>query len=285
MKTRIILSFIVMGVLVSLAGEEWNGQALTVYGDASTGEVYVKNLTDDTLSASTVKLGTEKGSAELHALNSTITLSSSFYLGAEASPGYTALTSRLSLTNSTLTSLTFYPSYNTYATAKDTGDGNERITVNLGPSSKLACTQVYQYGGSYSRFDFCGGRLSATSSDQVVRLHGRSWKEGNYPNGCVTFVGVDAPIDIEIQKDSCLARGYAARGFRMRGNGGFVKRGAGTLIWGWHTTGSNTGTMINEASYTGDTVVKEGGIRMAQPSSSGQKRSREYDTGEELVGR
>lgn len=263
MKTRIILSSIVMGVLVSLAGEEWDGQALTVYGDASTGEVYVKDLTDDTLSASTVKLGTEKGSAELHALNSTITLSSSFYLGNEASPGYTALTSRLSLTNSTLTSLAFYPSYKTRGNADD---GNERFTVNLGPNGKLACSYVYHYGAGYSRFDFCGGRMSATSVDQVVRLNGSDWK-GSYPNGCVTFVGVDAPIDIEIQQDSKLARGYASRGFRMRGNGGFVKRGAGTLIWGWHTTGSNTGTLKNEASYTGDTVVKEGGIRMAQPSS------------------
>ena len=93
----------------------------------------------------------------------------------------------------------------------------------------------------------------------------------------MTLHGAGAPIDLEVKNTRKLVGGWASRYLYLTGNGGLVKRGAGKLIWGWFTYGSNNGTVNGTADYTGDTVIKAGGIEMATPSSEEKKQIR-YST-------
>ena len=104
-RRRSPASFLVMCCMcgVVFAGEDWSGSDLTIYGTTSPEATYVKQMNGDSLSAENITLGTEQGSASIVAVNnSAITVSGSFYLGKEASPGYANLASTVVLTNSTL---------------------------------------------------------------------------------------------------------------------------------------------------------------------------------------
>ena len=45
-----------------------------------------------------------------------------------------------------------------------------------------------------------------------------------------------------------------------------MQRGTGKLTWGWFKYGTNSGYFNGSANYTGDTVIKAGGIELATPS-------------------
>ena len=249
----------------ALANEEWSGTSLTIYGSRDPDTVYEKRMDGETLTAYWVKLGTEAGSARLVMNDSTFTLSNIFYLGTEADPGYTDLTATLVMTNSTLTCTTFQLGNCM------TGTRSDAVVAEIGPGSVINCKFFKNYGNPEPRLRFTGGRMVFTGTETYMAvLNGRTWKDG-YPNKGVYMVGEDAPIDVEIGSTRKLAGGWAIRYLHLIGNGGFVKRGAGKLIWGWFTTG-NDNYVWGGANYTGDTVIKAGGIELATPSSaSGQQ--------------
>lgn len=261
-----------ISVLVVRAGEEWSGGNLIVYGSTDPASTYVKAMREETLNAGWFKLGTEKGSAVLVAVDSTINLSSSMYVGYEEAPGYSGLTSMLCLTNSMLTCTDFTMGYD--VATQDSRSGNERIQAEIGPESVVALSRVYRLSAPWSRICFTGGRLrfdGSTSSLFAIEAHTYS---GGWPSGGVTVEGVGHPIDIEISTDRKLVSGWAGRSLYLEGTGGLVKRGTGTLIWGWHTSGSNAGNFLGDATYTGDTKIEEGGIRLATPSTESKKEIR-----------
>ena len=260
-----LLMLAVMGVVgLTQAGEEWSGSNLTIYGDTD-GTVYVKSLEDEILNAGWLKLGTEQGSAALNALDSTILLTGNFYLGNQVSPGYSTMTSRLSLTNSSLTCTTFYTGYDG---AGNSDLDNERCTVDLGPGSVISNNVFKHYATPYARIDFRGGRLvSLGTSDRIFTVSGHTYA-GGWPNTGIILKGCDAPIDVEINNDRMLVAGNASRRLNLRGNGGFIKRGTGLLKWGWHTEGSNNGFINRTVDYSGDTIVKAGGIRVSTYSTA-----------------
>lgn len=245
----------------ALANEEWSGTSLTIYGSRDPDTVYEKRMDGETLTAYWVKLGTEAGSARLVMNDSTFTLSNIFYLGTEASPGYTDLTATLVMTNSTLTCTTLQLGNDM------TGTRSDAVVAEIGPGSVITCNNYKNYGAPKPRLRFTGGRMVFEGNNAYLGdLNGHTWK-GGWPNEGVYMVGQGAPIDLEIRNTRKLAGGWAIRDFYLRGNGGLVKRGAGKLIWGWFTYGSNDGYMEGDANYTGDTVIKAGGIELATPSS------------------
>lgn len=261
------ISVLAMG-LSARAGEEWAGSDLLIYGDKEAGTVYTKVLDGETLSAAHLRLGTTLGSAELRAKDSKIALTGNFYLG-YLTNSFTTLTSRLSLTNSTL-------SCSIFNTGNDVnggyGYGNERLTVDLGPGGVLSCSYLQHYAQPYARIDFRGGRIVLTgtasgTSSRVALLQGHTCV-GGWPNAGMRFNGVDGPIDIEINRDAYLARGWALRQLDLLGTKGFVKRGTGTLFWGWHTEGNNNGYLNRMVTYTGDTIVQAGGIKLSTWSTA-----------------
>ena len=261
------IAALVLGLSVR-ADEEWKGSDLYLYGDKEAGTVYTKVLDGETLSAANLRLGTELGSAELLAKDSTITLSKDFFLGRITS-SFTTLTSHLSLTNSALSCSIFYTSYDADGSANY---GSERATVDLGPESVLSCSYLQHYAQPYARIDFRGGRIAlkgtATgTSSRVILVQGHTYA-GGWPNAGIRLNGVDGPIDIEINRDAYLVRGWANRRLDLLGTKGLVKRGTGTLFWGWHTEGSNDGYINRMVTYTGDTVVQAGGIKLSTRSTA-----------------
>ena len=272
-KSRRFLRLGMLSVVLAMgmsarAGEEWNGADLYLYGDKEAGTVYTKVLDGETLSAANLRLGTELGSAELLAKDSTITLSKDFFLGRITS-SFTTLTSHLSLTNSALSCSIFYTSYDADGSANY---GSERATVDLGPESVLSCSYLQHYAQPYARIDFRGGRIAlkgtaSGTSSRVILVQGHTYASG-WPNAGIRLNGVDGPIDIEINRDAYLVRGYASRRVDLLGTKGLVKRGTGTLFWGWHTEGSNNGYINRMVTYTGDTVIQAGGIKLSTRSTA-----------------
>lgn len=264
---------VVFGAVSAEALEEWNGSDLVIHGQTDAGS-YVKRLGDgETLTASRIWLGTEQGSATLVATGATISVSGEFHVGHEASPGYDDLTARLEVTDTALTCSTLYLGYDVRGSAGER-NGNERIQAVLGPDSVATVQCVKTFATPWGRLRFQGGRLSfAASSQPLFCAEGHTWS-GGWPNQGHTVMADGAPIDLEIATDRRLAGGWAVRGVYLEGTGGLVKRGAGTLIWGWHTYGSNNGIVNGTATYEGDTVVKAGGIRLATPSSEEKKQVR-----------
>ena len=262
------------------AGEVWNGSNLTIYGSSDPTDIYVKRLDGETLSAGWIKIGTELGCASLVAVGSTITLSDKLYIGWEQSPGYTntagstaaKLTASLFLTNTALTCATdFTLGYNVQK--------NGPISAEIGPGSVVTCLRIYRYANPSPTLTFTGGRMAfgeTSGYGYLCQMEGHTWA-GGWPNDGVTMHGAGAPIDLEVRNTRKLVGGWASRHLFLTGNGGLVKRGAGKLIWGWFTYGSNNGTVNGTADYTGDTVIKAGGIEMATPSSEEKKQIR-YST-------
>ncbi|MBP5543333.1 MAG: hypothetical protein ILM98_04610 [Kiritimatiellae bacterium] len=237
------------------AGEDWSGSDLTIHGTTSPETTYVKQMNGDSLSAANITLGTEQGSASIVALDSTISASGEFCLGKEASPGYGNLASTFFLTNSTLSCSTLKLGHDVKRNA------NGPLSLEIGPGSVVTCDIAYRYCGRDPVVEFTGGRMVFQGDDwwqqgrkykSLIKVEGHDWS-GGWPNYGVIFRGVDNPIDIELNKYRELSLGYSGRTLTLTGNGGLVKRGSGTLIW------TSTDAAL-EADYTGDTVVKGGGI-------------------------
>ena len=264
MRWRSLASFLVMCCMcgVVFAGEEWSDSDLTIYGTTSPEATYVKQMNGESLSAANITLGTEQGSASIVAVNnSTISASGTFYLGKEASPGYGNLAATVFLTNSTLSCADLYLGSGVAVNA------NKPLSIEIGPGGVVNCAKITRYCGRNPIVNFTGGRMIFSGDDHwwnqgrkyrsLVTVEENTWNS-KWPNGGPIFRGVGAPIDIEVNKYRELACGWGSRTFKLTGNGGLVKRGSGTLIWEWRTT--NSGTFSPSVDYTGDTVVKGGGI-------------------------
>ena len=237
------------------AGEDWSGSDLTIHGTTSPEATYVKQMNGNSLSAANITLGTEQGSASIVAVDSTISASGEFCLGKEASPGYGNLAATVFLTNSTLSCSTLKLGHDVMRNA------NGPLSLEIGPGSVVTCDIAYRYCGRDPVVEFTGGRMVFQGDDwwqqgrkykSLIKVEGHDWS-GGWPNYGVIFRGVDNPIDIELNKYRELSLGYSGRSLTLTGNGGLVKRGSGTLIW------TSTDTSL-QADYTGDTVVRGGGI-------------------------
>ncbi len=239
----------------AFASEDWSGSDLTIHGTTSPEATYVKQMNSDSLSAANITLGTELGSASIVAVDSTISASVEFCLGKEASPGYANLAATVVLTNSTLSCSTLKLGHDVKRNA------NGPLSLEIGPGSVVTCDIAYRYCGRDPVVEFTGGRMVFQGDDwwqqgrkykSLIKVEGHDWS-GGWPNYGVIFRGVDNPIDIELNKYRELSLGYSGRTLTLTGNGGLVKRGSGTLIW------TSTDTSL-QADYTGDTVVRGGGI-------------------------
>lgn len=219
--------------------------------------------TGETKNYGWIKIGSENGNGTLVAVNSTINLSdssASMYVGYEKSPGYSGLAAQMFLTNTALTC-----SGEIYLGCDVAAGGS--ISAEIGPGSVVTCSRIHRYCSPSPTLVFTGGRMVFNGNENagIFYVRGHTWS-GSYVNGGLTARGEGAPIDIEIPNTRRLVVGWANRFVNLGGNGGLVKRGAGTLIWGWHTTGNNVGFVGGDVNYTGSTVIKEGGIRLATPS-------------------
>jgi len=259
---------------------------LYLFGDktATPPVTFVTNLVVGTLEARHLYLGTTEGSAQLLASDAAaITLTGNCCLG-YATNSFLGVTSHLALTNATLDCNELYTNWQGDSNGDDKV-GQERMTVNLGPDGVIRCKDVKHFGGPYARIDFSGGRLSVKnigSDSGVFVAQGSTWA-GGWPNAGVTFNALSGPIDIEVNENRTLVKGWAGRHAHFTGSHGFVKRGTGTLVWGWQTTG-NDGYLNRSVSYTGDTVVKAGGIRLLTPSAtSGQQAANDTPAASALV--
>ncbi len=252
----------VPGTAEAPPGEDWSGNDLVIHGTTSPETAYVKRMNGESLSAANITLGTEQGSASLVATNSTISASGEFCIGKEASPGYGNLAATVVLTNSTLSCQTLRLGS---GVARNEG---RPLSMEIGPGSVVVCANVKRYCGRNPVVEFTGGRMVFRGDDDwwqsgrayrsLVWVEENTWN-GQWPNGGPVFRGVGAPIDIEVNKYRELACGWGARSFTLTGNGGLVKRGSGTLIWEWRTS-NNSGEFVPVVDYSGDTVVKGGGI-------------------------
>ena len=259
----------------AVAGEAWDGSNLTIYGSSDPTDVYVKRVDNETLSAGWIKIGTELGCASLVAVDSTIDLSGSVYVGWEQSPGYTntagsttaALTASLLLTNTALTcAQDFILGYKVQTSGP--------LSAEIGSNSVVTCRRIFRSANPNPTLSFTGGRMvfsTVSGYGYLCQVEGSTWN-GGWPNGGITIRGDGAPIDVEVQGEKKLAGGWSIRALDLRGDGGFIKRGTGKLLWGWYTYGSNNGYMGLTVDYTGDTVIKAGGIELATPSSVEKKQ-------------
>ena len=262
MKSLVAMSALAVA-FGAVANEEWSGSNLTIYGSRDPDETYVKLMEDEILSATNLYVGNTNGSAALVANDSTLTLSGVLCIGYERAPGYKAMTAGVTLTNTEVT-----------CASVRLGDGMTSATagstrLELGPGSVVNTKNVNKYCNPTPWIFFTGGRFdfSAKTSGYLFTQQGWTWG-GSWPNTGTVLKSVDAPIDLTVVGTCKLTEGWASRSLTLEGNGGFVKRGAGTLLWGWYTTGSNDGYVGGNATYTGDTVIKAGGIRLATPSTA-----------------
>lgn len=266
--------------ILSMSGSSRHAMIIAIFMYFSGLRIFAGNLAidggktevwkDESRSYGVLTIGTENGSGSLVASDSTINLtdsSVSLYVGWEKSPGYEGLSASLILTNTVLTcSGALYLGY-------DVDDGS--ILAEIGKGSVVTCSSVTRYCRPSSTLLFTGGSMmfNGTEGARIFRSRAHTW--GNsWPNGGIDVCGEGSPIDIEIPNDRKLAEGWANRHVKFLGDGGLVKRGEGTLLWGWHTEGSNQGYLKGDAEYTGDTVIKAGGIRLATPSKEARKEVR-----------
>lgn len=270
----------VIAVMRLSATEEWSDNGLSIYGGTDTSVAYEKRMEDESLAADWLKVGTVKGSAVLAAKDSSIDVSEHVYLGWQDSNDVVDYTSSLILSNTILRCSTFSLGFMVLGDAGDMA-GNERIQAEVGPGSIIAISdKMTRNCKPWSRVRFTGGRIvfsktANNATESLCTLFGRNSDSTAYFNNGLTWEGVDAPIDIEVSRDSVLAEGHANRNFNLCGNGGFIKRGDGILKWGWRTS-SGSGKLLGDASYTGDTVIKAGGIRLMEKSDTVRFSMPEY---------
>ena len=210
--------------------------------------------------ASTTIFGTVDGDANLYLSNATYkVVSGSFQLGKMSAPNRYGMRVSMDLYNST-----FEDSIGEITLMEGVrGENTENCFITVGPVSTLKARRIRHSGGDYSRVKFNGGRyVVADGNSEVFNVAGYSYN-GGWPSPHITVEGVDGnPIDIEINADHNLASGSNNRKVDFTGNGGFVKRGAGILSWTrpgcdypWDSS------IVSLCNYTGDTVVKGGGIK------------------------
>ena len=246
-----------ISAFAAFAGEEWSGSNWMLRGE--DGVVYRHGLSSgQTIEAKNIYISTNDCGAALAANEATITASGTAYLGYQYKTNLSSNVS-LALTNTTMT-VTGALSVN--------GVGSGSATLTLGPGSLLSASYFQSYAAISPKIYFNGGRLKVTGSSQVFNPSGYCWKKNadgswtsNWPNPYVYVYANEGPIDITVDKDVQMARGNAGRALDLSGSKGFVKRGKGVLDWVWYPSGNN-GSVLGNVTYTGDTVVKEGGIRV-----------------------
>lgn len=272
------------------AGEPMMRYSLTVLFAvwSACGTMYAEDLTIDgglsqrwngeTKSYENLYIGSPRGSGTLTAVDSTINLSNYIYFGHQAGDSSSVTySSALVLTNTSLSCSTFNMGYYVKG-GNGTRDGAERIQAEIGPETVVTIAdKMNRNCQPWSRVRFTGGKIIfarsvASPAAALVICYGRDAGGTQYNTG-MTWEGVDAPIDIEVAKDALLVSGWDQRGFYLEGNGGFVKRGSGVLFWGWRQT-NGSHTLDGDASYTGNTVIKAGGIRIDTPYSKTSESSR-----------
>lgn len=148
------------------------------------------------------------------------------------------------------------------------GNGVETcyLTNNIG--GHISARSIRCSGGNYSRFVFNGGTLGFPGKFgaelPLFEATGYSY-DGNYPSPRLIVEGVAGhPIDISIALDRNLCGGWGCRPIMFVGDGGFVKRGTGVLSW----TANESyywEEYATKATYTGETRIVEGGIRLSCP--------------------
>lgn len=222
-------------------------------------------------------IGSTGGSGALSATDSEINIEEYVYFGYQDTADNITYCSTLALTNTSLTCDTFTLGFCVKGGA-GARDGTERIQADIGRGSIVTVkAKMNRNCQPWSRVRFTGGRIvfSRSSSNPGTALcivYGRDFNNNPYNNG-ITWEGVDAPVDIEVSKDALLATGWVNRNFVIEGNGGFVKRGAGVLTWGWRSS-NGSDELLGNADYTGDTVIKAGGIRLDAPFKKADSTAR-----------
>lgn len=259
------------GLEVCSPGQMLIFNGLTFCGTEAVPSDFVLNGVTATIAANTV-LGTVDGDAGFYLTNATYKVNGgyNFQLGSMKSPGRTGMRVSMVLESST------FESGGTLTLMQDVAGSNaENCFVTIGTGSVVKATYITHQGGDYSRIRFVGGRCVATaSSGGVFHVYGFSYN-GGWPSPHITVEGVAGnPIDVEIASNLNVADGSKNRKIDFVGNGGFVKRGAGILTWTrvgcdypWDSS------IVSLCTYTGDTIVKGGGIKQAvsgyQPGRGG----------------
>lgn len=143
---------------------------------------------------------------------------------------------------------------NDVSAASDT----ENCRVVLGPGGILKSRFVSHHGGGRSTIAFDGGKYTdqGATTAPLFHVYGHNYA-GGWPSPWMFVEGINGnPIDITISTDRNLAGGEVngTRKICITGNGGFTKRGAGTLYFNRHN-GANS-----YCDYTGPTAILGGGI-------------------------
>ncbi len=141
--------------------------------------------------------------------------------------------------------------------ARTTDNTTENCRVVIGPGGLLEATMVIHHGGGRSTIVFDGGRYKSTGDSSAALFHSYGFFNDGSDHWTAPHIIVQGingnPIDVEISTNRVLASGASGdRRVYLTGDGGFVKRGAGTLIF----------TRKGEATcdYTGPTTIYGGGI-------------------------
>jgi len=249
---------VVMSACAAFAGAEWSGSDLLLRGE--DGAVYRHELkAGDAVSAGNIYISKNDCGAALVATGATITASGNVYLGYQYKTS-TVTTVSLALTNTTMTVKG--------SLIVDSIPDKSTATLTLGPDSQLTAACFQNNSGTDAKIYFNGGRLKTTSSDKVFNPSGHGWYKNSsggwydgWPNRHTYVYANEGPIDITIEQNAKMAQGNSGRGLYLSGTKGFVKRGKGVLDWVWYPA-ANDGYIFGDVNYTGDTVVKEGGIRV-----------------------
>ena len=254
---------IVVGPLNTLLIEDT--YYLNVVGDYAKGIEYEFLLKGQLFGWADLYVGRNAGNAVMTIDGGIVYISQdkSFYLGICDQPVRTDIAAKVFMTNATVTCGDFYLMYG--CKQRNTGSlGNESVLLDVGPDTTVSLRRFYMRAGNFARIRYSGGR-SIFSEDNYNVFHITGYDaDGGYPNPVLTVVAADGnPIDVEIPSDRNLSGGYDGpqRKLHMTGDGGFVKRGNGVLIW---TTLNNSPDSV--CDYTGPTIIKGGGIKLVNAS-------------------
>ncbi len=134
----------------------------------------------------------------------------------------------------------------------------ENCRVVLGPGGILKSRFISHHGGGRSTIAFDGGKYTdqGATTAPLFHVYGHNYA-GGWPSPWMFVEGINGnPIDITISTDRNLAGGEVngTRKICITGNGGFTKRGAGTLYFNRHNGAASY------CDYTGPTAILGGGI-------------------------
>ena len=272
-KPIVMLAGALVAAVVS-AGVEWAGQDWTLRGEGGVVCQYELSA-GQSIDARRIYISTNDCGAALVVNGATVTASGTSYLGCQRHTNL-ASTVSLALTNATMT---------IQAPLIVDSIPSGSATLTLGPGSLLSASYFQNYSAIHPNVYFDGGRFRiAGTTYRVFYPSGHSWTgkadggwSDNWANPSMYVYANEGPIDLSVGTDVQLVRGNAARQLYLRGTKGFVKRGPGVLDWVWYPEGNN-GYIGGDATYTGDTVVKEGGIRVGDtytycPPNSSDRRT------------